>query len=204
MKTVVIIHNIRSILNVGSILRTSEGFGVSRVIYSGYTPTPEVAYGEEKSKTANSNDDLNRNRTEKLSMDVNVSKPLPHVLDKITEAVHKTALGAELLVPSEYSDDIRKTLSDLKSNGYRIVGLENHVSGRKVHKINEQALETELGKATLFGNKTALLLGEEVNGIPEDLYDLIDIFLEIPMVGKKESFNVSVATGIALYKLLCE
>jgi len=174
VKTIVVIHNIRSILNVGSILRTCEGFGVSKVIYSGYTPTP------------------------------NSPVSLPHVKEKINAAIHKTALGAEELVESEYTDDIKKTLQELKSQHYKILGLENNLKDKRLHKLNEPFLNTELGKASILTNKNVLILGEEVAGIPKELYDQIDVFLEIPMVGKKESFNVSVATGIALYKLLCE
>ena len=61
--------------------------------------------------------------------------------------------------------------------------------------------EQKLQKVTLFG-KIVLVLGEEVNGIDYSLYDIIDLFLEIPMKGKKESFNVSVAAGIAMYCIM--
>ncbi len=174
MKTIVVVHNIRSINNVGSILRTAEGFGVEKVIFSGYTPS------------------------------VNNPTYLPHISEKIKEALHKTALGAEEMVESEYTNNVYETLKKLKEDRYKIIGLENNISDKRLKKINSPELSSSLGRAAAFGNKTVLLLGEEVNGIQEDLYDLIDLFLEIPMKGKKESFNVSVATGIALYKLLCE
>jgi tRNA G18 (ribose-2'-O)-methylase SpoU len=174
MKTIVVIHNIRSLYNVGSILRTAEGFGVEKVIFSGYTPC--------------------------------VGNPtyLPHIADKIKESLHKTALGAEEMVESEYSGNIAETLQKLKDDRYKIIGLENNIKDKRLKKLNSPELQSELGKAAVFGNKTVLLLGEEVEGIEQSLYDLIDVFLEIPMKGRKESFNVSVATGIALYKLLCE
>ena len=174
MKCVVIVHNIRSLYNVGSILRTSEGFGVEKVILSGYTPCPD-------------------NPTY-----------LPHIREKIKDSIHKTALGAEEMVPTEYTNNVREAIEELKKEKYKIVGLENNIKDRRKKKLNSPELSSTLGKAATFGNKTVLLLGEEVNGIPEDLYDLIDVFIEIPMKGRKESFNVSVATGIALYKLLCE
>jgi tRNA G18 (ribose-2'-O)-methylase SpoU len=174
MKTVVVVHNIRSLYNVGSILRTAEGFGVQKVFFTGYTPC--------------------------------VDNPtyLPHIKEKIKEAIHKTALGAEEMVPTEYSGNIREILETLKKDKYRIIGLENNIKDRRLKKLNSPELQTALGRAATFGSKTVLLLGEEVSGIQDDLYDLIDVFLEIPMKGRKESFNVSVATGIALYKLLCE
>lgn len=174
MRTIVVIHNIRSINNVGSILRTSEGFGVEKVVFSGYTPCPD-------------------NPTY-----------LPHIREKIKTALHKTALGAEDMVQTEYVKDIHAALKDYKSRHFKIIGLENHVEDRRVRKINSPELQSELGKAATFGTRTVLILGEEVGGIPEELYPDIDVFLEIPMKGHKESFNVSVAAGIALYKLLCE
>ena len=174
MKTVVVIHNIRSLYNVGAILRTSEGFGVEKIIFSGFTPS------------------------------LNNPNYLPHISEKIKDALHKTALGAEKIVKSEYTNDLFETLKSLKAERYKIIGLENNIKDRRVKKINSPELQSSLSKASIFGNKTVLLLGEEVNGIDKKLYELIDIFLEIPMKGQKESFNVSVATGIALYKLLCE
>ena len=174
MKTVVVVHNIRSLYNVGAILRTAEGFGVEKVIFSGYTPCMD-------------------NPTY-----------LPHIREKIKDSIHKTALGAEEYLKTEYTNNVREALEGLKSEKYRIIGLENNIQDRRKKKLNSPELQSTLGRAATFGNKTVLLLGEEVNGISEDLYDLIDVFLEIPMKGRKESFNVSVATGIALYKILAE
>ena len=108
------------------------------------------------------------------------------------------------MLTTEYATDVRALVENLKSQKYKIIGLENNIRDRRLKKLNSPELQSTLGRAAIFGSKTALILGEEVNGIPEELYDLIDVFLEIPMKGRKESFNVSVATGIALYKLLCE
>ena len=174
MKTVVVVHNIRSLYNVGSILRTAEGFGVEKVIFSGYTPCPE-------------------NPTY-----------LPHIREKIKSSIHKTALGAEEMVETEYKNNIHETLEAFKKEKYKIIGLENNIQHPRLKKLNSPELQSNLGRAAAFGNKTVLLLGEEVNGISEDLHELVDLFIEIPMKGRKESFNVSVAAGIALYKLLCE
>ena len=65
-----------------------------------------------------------------------------------------------------------------------------------IFKLNDKRLGKELT------DKIVLILGEEVNGINNSLYDIIDLFVEIPMKGQKESFNVSVAAGISLYGLL--
>ena len=155
---IVIVHNIRSTHNVGAIFRTCEGFGVSRIILSGYTPYPTLK------------DDSR----------------LPHIRDKLTAQIHKTALNAENLVPFEHQEV--PNIAQLKSDGFTIIGLEQDMRS------------ITLGDYTP-PNKFALLLGEEVEGIAPDQRDLCDILVEIPMHGEKESFNVSVATGIALYGL---
>ena len=156
MEIVILAHNIRSVLNLGSILRTAEGFGVKEVYLSGYTP--------------------------------NWHEGLPHVREKMARQIHKTALGAEDMVPSEYAPNIETKILELRQSGWRIVGLEQ--DNRSIALPNYAPEQ-----------KIALLLGEEVNGIEKQLRGLCDDLVEIPMRGGKESFNVSVATGIALYAL---
>ena len=155
---IVIANNIRSTHNIGAIFRTCEGFGVSKIIISGYSPYP------------------------KLPNDTR----LPHIEAKLTAQIHKSALGAESMVPFEYHETL--DLKHFKDQGYTIVGLEQ--DKRSVMLQNYKVPQ-----------KIVLLLGEEVKGINNDLRDLCDDLIEIPMVGRKESFNVSVATGIALYAL---
>lgn len=113
---------------------------------------------------------------------------LPHIRNKLAKQIGKTALGAEHTVPTAYANDLPTLLQQLKQDGYRIVALEQ--SDRSILLPQYQPPE-----------KIALLLGEEVHGITPDLLNRCDDILEIPMVGQKESFNVSVATGIALYAL---
>jgi len=155
---IVIAHNIRSTHNVGSIFRTAEGFGVTKIILSGYSPYPHIA-GDTR---------------------------LPHIYEKLTSQIHKTALDAEVMVPFEYIES--PPLEQLKAAGYRLVALE-----QEDRSINLADYDTP--------DKIALLIGEEVHGIEADLLAQCQDVLEIPMVGQKESFNVSVATGIALYAL---
>lgn len=113
---------------------------------------------------------------------------LPHLADKIDKAITKTALGAQKLVPLSVVSDVHACIAQLSSEGYSIVGLE-------------QAGHSTLLQDFMPTGKVALLLGEEVNGISPDLVELCNEIVEIPMVGKKESFNVSVAAGIAMYEL---
>ena len=93
-------------------------------------------------------------------------------------------------------DDINDELFKLKSLGWQIIGLENNIKNEHLFSLNNPKLRQELS------DKVVLILGEEVNGINNSLYDIIDLFIEIPMKGKKESFNVSVAAGIAMYGLV--
>ena len=159
LEVIVIAHNIRSTHNIGSIFRTCEGFGVSKLIISGYSPYPKLK------------DDSR----------------LPHLIEKLTKQIHKTALGAENMIDFEYQNEL--DLNSLKKEGYVIVGLEQDDRSIPINRYQKA------------NKKIALLIGEEVNGLTEELRDKCDILLEIPMNGKKESFNVSVATGIALYSL---
>ena len=111
---------------------------------------------------------------------------MPHTREKITKQIHKTALGAEAIVPFEYHD--APNFDELQANGYRIAALEQ--AENSINLADYRAPE-----------KLALLLGEEVYGVPAELLRQVDDIVEIPMRGQKESFNVSVAAGIALYEL---
>ena len=166
MQLILVLHNIRSTYNVGAILRTAEGFGVSKVILSGYTPK------------------------------VHDTNLLPHLRAKLDKEIHKTALGAEDMLDIYSCSDIKKELNELKKQGWQVVGLENNIEDSRLCKITDKSI------GDMLSDKIVLVLGEEVNGIDYSLYDIIDLFLEIPMKGKKESFNVSVAAGIAVYAIM--
>ena len=120
---------------------------------------------------------------------------LPHLRDKLDREIHKTALGAEDMLDIYSSGDIILELKKLRKQGWQIVGLENNIENVPIFKLNDTKLKSNLS------DKVVLVLGEEVNGINNSLYDIIDLFIEIPMRGQKESFNVSVAAGIAMYGL---
>ncbi len=156
---VLLAHNIRSTHNIGAIFRSAEGFGVSTIIVSGYSPYPELP---------------------------NDSR-LPHIVQKISSHIHKTALGAEAHVAFEYREN--PPIQELRARGYRVVALE-------------QAKTSQLLQYYRTPEKVAILLGEEVHGVTDELLAACDDIVEIPMFGKKESFNVSVAAGIALYQLV--
>lgn len=120
---------------------------------------------------------------------------LPHVVDKIKAQIEKTSLGAEKFIPVMYIDDPKKAFKRFKEDGYQIIGLENRIDDGRKFALGSPSLLSRLR------DKAVLILGEEVYGIDPTLYDDIDLFIEIPMYGQKESFNVSVAAGIALFAL---
>jgi len=156
-KIILILHNIRSTYNVGSIFRSAEGFGVEKIICSGYTPYPTF----------------------------NGDTRLPHIAEKLTKQIHKAALGAETMVPFEHYENVD---SWLEINKFPLIALEQSPSSVDLRKYKPPS-------------EFALLLGEEVNGIATPILTLARDIVEIPMFGKKESFNVSVAAGIALFYL---
>lgn len=123
------------------------------------------------------------------------SRVLPHLREKLDREIHKTALGAEEYLRIKNAEKIKALLSDYKEQGFRIIGLENNVK-EKLYSISDPNL------SAITSDKCVLILGEEVKGISLELYDFIDYFVEIPMKGKKESLNVSVAAGIALYAIM--
>ena len=159
-KVVLIAHNIRSCLNVGSLLRTSEGLGVEHVYLTGYTPYP-----------------LEQHDTR-----------LPHLARKIASRISKSALGAETMIPWTHYDDVIQLLARLKADGYELVALEQDNRSTPLIEFNP-------------AKPIALIVGREVDGVESEILALCDHIVEIPMAGRKESFNVSVAAAIALYQL---
>ncbi|MFH0891020.1 MAG: TrmH family RNA methyltransferase [Candidatus Liptonbacteria bacterium] len=165
---VVILHNIRSLHNVGSIFRTSDGAGVDKIYLCGYTPAPK--------------DKLNRTPS----------------------ALAKTALGAEENIPWEKVGRLPELISKLKKRNYKIWAVEQDQKSTPYFKAKPA-----------LGDRIALLLGPEIGGLDKRVLDKCDRVLEIPMRGAmvrharhpahsrigKESLNVSVAFGVAVYQL---
>ncbi|MBX4201392.1 TrmH family RNA methyltransferase [Candidatus Saccharibacteria bacterium] len=157
---ILIIHNVRSSHNAGSLLRSADGLGVKQVIFSGYTPYPKQVIDER----------------------------LPHIADKVHRQIQKTALGSEYTVNWIRIEDVQKTIDSVKQKGYELAILEQTKTAISLNTYEAPA-------------KVALFVGNEVEGVENDLLELIKTHLQIPMLGPKESFNVSVAGAIALYHL---
>ncbi len=145
--------NIRSTHNVGSIFRTAETLGISRIYCSETTPTPIDRFGRKRKDIA------------------------------------KVSLGAEDLVAWEHVDDGVSLVKKLKKEGFEIIVIEQDSKSVDYKKIRAKG-------------KTLIILGNEVEGVSREFLKLADLIVEIPLKGKKESLNVSVAAGVALFRLL--
>jgi 23S rRNA (guanosine2251-2'-O)-methyltransferase len=154
-----ILHDIRSVINVGSIFRTAEGFGVGTVILSGYTPGPLDRFG------------------------------------RVRQDFHKAALGSEANLKFERIENATDVLSKVRKEGRELIVLEQDERATDIGNLSVKKIG---GKKAL----RALVVGNETEGVAELFLENADIVVEIPMFGKKESFNVSSAIAVALYALL--
>lgn len=111
---------------------------------------------------------------------------MPHIARKLDKQISKTALGAEKTVSWEYIENIFTVVEKLKNDGFKIAGLEQTSTSVSLPSYHPP-------------EKLAIVLGREVEGIETEVLKVCDETLEIPMRGKKESFNVVQAAAIALY-----
>lgn len=158
-KVCLVVVDVRSTYNVGSLLRTADGFSAD-VILIGITPRPIGGKSDDR---------------------------LPHIAKKAHTAISKTALGAEDSVDWKFFIDIKSAYEHLRSKNYKIAAIEQSDAS-----ISIQSLPTN--------DNIALIVGSEVEGLSQQILDKCDAIYEIPMSGRKESFNVSVAAAIALYQ----
>lgn len=112
---------------------------------------------------------------------------LPHIQDKTNGNIAKTALGAEKKVNWKYFSNYKEALRALKNEGYKLYAIEQDKSSENLNNLTHN-------------DKIALIVGPELEGLPKDILKLCDKIYEIPMVGSKESYNVAVTAGIALYR----
>ena len=143
----VILDEVRSLHNIGSVFRTSDAFLVERIYLCGITATP------------------------------------PH------PEMHKTALGAEDTVDWKYVKHTLEAVEELHNEGYTVLAIEQ-VEGSTM--LDELELEPD--------KKYAIVMGNEVKGVQQEVIDACDGCIEIPQYGTKHSLNVSVTTGIVLWE----
>ena len=161
-KFALVIHNVRSAHNVGSLLRSADGAGVTQVYLSGYSPVPARVAKE------------------------------PVYYTKSEKEIAKTALGAERTLQWKRQGRIDVLQKLLRKAGYCCVALEQ---AQGSISLNTLAEILDAGGT----RPVALLVGNEVRGIDARVLRKCDSVLELPMKGKKNSLNVAVAGGIALY-----
>lgn len=111
---------------------------------------------------------------------------MPHESAKIHRRIAKTSLGAEASQPWRHVQHLEDVLQDLRGRGYTLAAIEQAPNSFPLPKYNSP-------------EKIALLVGREVEGVEPEVLVQMDIILEIPMRGKKESFNVAQAAAMALY-----
>jgi len=148
-KIFLVLDNIRSMENVGSIFRTADAAGVSKIFLCGITPKPP------------------------------------------RKEIDKAALGAVDFVEWEYAKNTKLIIERLKTAGTQIIALEQDHRSILYSKFKLP------DSASL-----ALVVGSETEGVNLEILDISDQIMEIPMLGKKNSLNVAVATGIALFKII--
>ena len=153
MKSILILPDIRSAQNVGSLFRTADACGIDQIYLVGITPAPVDKF------------------------------------DRPNSAIAKTALGAEQTIPWNYVIGITPLITKLKKRGVQIIAIEQ----------SDKAIDY---KKVKIKKPVAFILGNEVDGLPKNVLEKVDIVAEIPMKGSKESLNVSVAGGIALFRML--
>lgn len=145
---VVVLDNIRSLHNIGSVFRTSDAFRVECIYLCGITATP------------------------------------PH------PEMHKTALGAEFTVDWKYVNNAVEAVDNLRQDGYIVFSVE-----QTENSIMLEDIQLEQGK------RYAVVLGNEVKGVQQEVIDHSDGCIEIPQYGTKHSLNVSVTAGIVIWDL---
>jgi len=150
-KIIVVLDNIRSLNNVGSVFRTSDAFLIQEIWLVGITGTPPQ------------------------------------------RDIHKSALGSENTVAWRHipNDNIEHELTQLKQNAWTIAAVEQIDISQKLHEYEPQA-----------HTKLCVIMGNEVDGVSEELLPLCDFALEIPQWGTKHSLNISVATGVVLWDVV--
>lgn len=146
----VILDNVRSLYNVGSVFRTSDAFRIDEIILCGITATPENSLVE----------------------------------------IHKTALGAEETVRWRYEKDCLQVVRELVSSGFQVIAVEQV---RDSIKLEQFVAEKDMKYALVFGN--------EVKGVSQQVVDECCTALEIPQFGTKHSLNVSVSAGIVIWEM---
>jgi tRNA G18 (ribose-2'-O)-methylase SpoU len=164
-RIILVIHDVRSAHNVGSMFRTADGAGVDEIVLTGFTPRPH-----------------------RYAKRVGQACPAYEYLTAAEKSFNKTALGAEESVLWRKVVSLPRLIGSLRKAGYEIVALEQYEGSVQYDEYRPK-------------RSVALIVGNEVLGVEKKIMECCDTVIEIPMHGAKNSLNVSVAAGIALYHL---
>lgn len=170
---IVILHNIRSLYNVGSIFRTADAAGVKKIYLCGITPAPI--------------DEFSAWRQQLTKVSLGAEKYVEW--EKIGSTNSPQAARATI-----------NLLENLKKQGYKIFAIEQSKKSTPYYKV--RLCHPNGRSSNRITNKIALVLGNEIRGLPPSILKRADKILEIPMRGKKESLNVAVTFGIVVFHLV--
>ena len=169
---IVVLDDVRSLHNVGSVFRTADAFRLEAIYLCGITATPDTV----------------------TDADGTVIKDCSL---KAVQEIHKTALGAEESVDWRYFKSATDAVESLKKDGYTVMAVEQcHGSTMLQDFVPACPVSTQEGGG---GKGYAVILGNEVKGVHQEVIDLCDGCLEIPQYGTKHSLNVSVTGGIIIW-----
>lgn len=173
MPLVVVLDDVRSLYNVGSVFRTADAFRVKAIYLCGITATPEQ---------------------------VTASDGVTIIKDctlKAAQEIHKTALGAEESVEWRYFKTAEEAVKSLKNDGFTVLAVEQAHGSTMLGDFKPEWEDDTQGR------QYAVVLGNEVKGVHQEVIDLCHGCLEIPQYGTKHSLNVSVTGGIIIWYFAC-
>ena len=187
----VLLNSIRSSYNVGSIFRTSDGAMIEKLLLCGYTPHPPLPFNLQNTRSVISSESA----SEKSFIQIKRTDSSPTKVEfGMTETsgnkdVLKTALGSTQSVKWEYIKSAIDAIKDLKTQGIKICALELTENSKPYYDISTNDFPI------------CLVVGNEITGVSQEVLDLCDCSIEIPQYGIKQSLNVAVAYGIAIFEL---
>lgn len=173
MPLVVVLDDVRSLYNVGSVFRTADAFRVKAIYLCGITATPEQVKGGDG---------------------VTIIKDCTL---KAAQEIHKTALGAEESVEWRYFKTAEEAVKSLKNDGFTVLAVEQAHGSTMLGDFKPEWEDDTQGR------QYAVVLGNEVKGVHQEVIDLCHGCLEIPQYGTKHSLNVSVTGGIIIWHFAC-
>ncbi len=198
MEKIVILNNIRSNENVGSIFRTADAIGVSKIILVGYTPAPVDRFGRENKGLAKASLGAEKSvEWEKVDTLENAIKKLKNSFSEYYQK-YKDIISLENSSCSPQSGS-QTIFDNTQSKNFVIIGIEQDERAIDYRDLKKLIIGSAKSTKDDQGTSVAFVFGNEVEGLSKEDLKLCDFIAELPMFGKKESLNVAVCAGIVLY-----